>query len=369
MTLPLRIAYLSLQAVIDGQDTWAAVTEVIDGWESEGCTVDSHFPEYPETDAPDGIGRVLEMWRVQKRLAVRMREYDVIYVRAHQLALPTARRAHRLGIPVVIESNGPYEDLYIAYPQTRIAAPVFDAMQRWQYRHAAAIIAVADGLTEWVKREAGHDRVVTNGNGANVKVFSPDAPCRAGLPPRFAVFFGQFPAWQGISTLLEAVRHPTWPEELPLVFVGGGALQPDVEAAAAENPAHVLYPGRLPYEEVAQVAAHAVVSFVPMVAPERETMFSPLKLYESMACGVPVIATDVIGISEVVEASQCGILVPAGDAEAIARSTSEILAEPELAAEMGRRGREAAVTLYSWRARARQRLDVIERALGGWDRS
>jgi glycosyltransferase involved in cell wall biosynthesis len=364
MSAPQRhVAYMSLQAVVDGQDTWAAVNETIEGWETLGWTVDRYFPQYPESGAPRGLARLAEMRRVRSRLSKRMREYDAIYIRAHQMALPTARRAEALGVPVVQESNGPYEDLFIAYPALRIARPIFDAMQRWQYRHASAIVSVAEGLTEWLKLEAGHERVHTIGNGANTEVFSPDAPRRFGLPARFAVFFGQFPAWQGISSLLEGVRSPAWPERLPLVFVGDGAMRPDVEAAVAEMPDRVLYLGRLPYDEVAQVVAHAVVSFVPMMAPERETMFSPLKLYESMACGVPVVASDVVGISEVITEARCGILFAAGDARAIAEATARIVADPFEAREMGLRGREAVVARFSWRARSLERARVIEDAV------
>jgi len=363
MSGPLHIAYLSLQAVVDGQDTWAAVTEVIGAWEAAGWTVDRYFPQYPASGAPGGFGRLAEMRRVQDRLATRMDEYDAIYVRAHQMALPTARRAAARGVPVIQECNGPYEDLFIAYPRLRPARPVFDALQRWQYRHAAAIVSVADGLTEWLKREAGHDRVFTIGNGANVDVFTPQAPRRPELPERFAVFFGQFPAWQGIPSLLEAVRLPEWPRGLPLVFVGDGALRPVVESAVAEMPDRVLYLGRLPYEQVARVAAHAAVSFVPMVAPERETLFSPLKLYESMACGVPVVASDVAGISEVVSHVRCGILFGAGDASAIAAATARIVGDPDEAREMGLRARQAAVARFSWQTRAAERACVIEDAV------
>ena len=359
----IRIAYLSLQAVADGQDTWAAVNEIITSWEALGCTVDRYFPEYPASGAPRGPGRLAEMRRVQRRLARRLSEYDAVYVRAHQIALPTARRAVALGIPIVQECNGPYEDLFIAYPYLRIARPVLDAMQRWQYRHASAIVSVAEGLTAWLKAESGHERVFTNGNGANIDVFSPDAPPRSGLPDRFAVFFGMFPPWQGIGTLLEAVRMPEWPADLPLVFIGDGAMRAAVEDAARKLPDRVRYLGRLPYAEVAQVVAHAEVSYVPMAMVERETMFSPLKLYESMACGVPVIASDVVGISEVVQECECGVLVRAGDARGIAVATAELAADPSRAAAMGCRGRDAAVARYSWRARARQRLDVIERAI------
>jgi len=360
---PLRVAYLSLQAVANGQDTWAAVTEVIAGWEAQGWSVDRYFPEYPESGAPGGLGRLLEMRRVQRRLAARMGDYDAVYVRSHQMALPTARQATVVGVSIVQECNGPYEDLFIAYPQLRIVRPVFDAMQRWQYRHASAIVSVAEGLTRWLKREAGHDRVFTIGNGANTRVFAPDAPRRAGLPERFAVFFGQFPAWQGIGSLLDAVGLPDWPAGLPLVFVGDGAMRPDVEAAAAELPGRVLYLGRLPYDEVAQVVAHALVSFVPMMAPARETMFSPLKLYESMACGVPVVASDVAGISEVVDSCRCGLLFPAGDARALALATARVAGDSGEARAMGARGREAALARYSWSARAAERARVIEDAV------
>jgi glycosyltransferase involved in cell wall biosynthesis len=100
-----------------------------------------------------------------------------------------------------------------------------------------------------------------------------------------------------------------------------------------------------------------------MMTPERETMFSPLKLYESMACGVPVVASDVVGISEVVSEWRCGVLFTAGDARAIAEATARIVASPVEASEMGRRGREAAVARFCWQARAEQRARVIEGAV------
>ena len=56
--------------------------------------------------------------------------------------------------------------------------------------------SVAPGLTDWLVADTGNRNVVTNPNGANTDVFSPHAPRRAGLPERFAVFFGQFAAWQ-----------------------------------------------------------------------------------------------------------------------------------------------------------------------------
>ena len=132
---------------------------------------------------------------------------------------------------------------------------------------------------------------------------------------------------------------------------------------AFEGLERVVFLGRLPYAEVAGVVAHAAVSFVPIAVAQGEMMHSPLKLYESMACGVPVIASDVLGVAEVVRECACGELVPPGDAKAVAQATAGLVNDPARAAEMGRRGRVAAVDRFSWVARSRQREDLVERAI------
>ena len=214
-----HIAYVSLQAVVEGQDTWAAVNEIVRGIEASGWSVDVYFPDYGGRSNPDVVSRLTQMNAIRRRIAPHIAQYDALYVRAHPLAYQISALARRRGIPVVQECNGPYEDLFIAHPAARIARAFFERLQRSQYRNASAIISVAKGLTEWLVADTGNHNVTTNPNGANIDVFTPDAPKRAGLPERYAVFFGQFATWQGIGTLLDAVRHPSWPADLPLVFV------------------------------------------------------------------------------------------------------------------------------------------------------
>jgi glycosyltransferase involved in cell wall biosynthesis len=82
-----------------------------------------------------------------------------------------------------------------------------------------------------------------------------------------------------------------------------------------------------------------------------------------MACGVPVVASDVVGISEVVDERHFGALFPPGDARAISEAVARIIAEPDEAAEMGRRGREAELAHYAWEACVRQRALVVDEAI------
>jgi glycosyltransferase involved in cell wall biosynthesis len=357
----LRIAYLSLQAVVQGQDTWAAVLEVIRGMREAGCVVDEWFVEYKSDAAPSPLTRLIAMWRVQRRLVRHLGDYDALYVRGHVLAGYASWAARRRRIPVIVECNGSFEDLFVAWPATRLARPLFEAVGRSDLRNADAVIAVTPQLAEWVKEETGRADSDVSPNGANVDAFTPTAPRRPGLPARYAVFFGQFAAWQGIRVIIDALGTADWPPGLSLVFVGDGALRADVEEVAAKDD-RVLYLGRLPYGEVAGVVAGAVASIVPMFDPARAvTGLSPLKVYESMACGTPVIVSDTAGLADLVTLENCGLVVRAGDPVDLARALRQITDGPDAASGMGRLGREAVVERHSWAVRARERLAIIER--------
>ena len=91
---------------------------------------------------------------------------------------------------------------------------------------------------------------------------------------------------------------------------------------------------------------------------------SPLKLYESMAAGVSVVVSDIPGLRDTVEQCGCGVVVPAGDASAIAGSVRALSRDTE-SARMGERGRLAAVAHHSWDTRAAQTEKVLLRALAG----
>jgi glycosyltransferase involved in cell wall biosynthesis len=357
------VAYVSLQAVEEGQDSWAAVTEIVEGWRGAGWTVDTWFVDYPQ-GAPGAVGRTRAMLRMQRELKLRLTEYDAVYLRGHVFALPTSRAARRLRIPVFQECNGTYEDLFVAWPATRLARPLFEHMMRVQYRDADHIFCGTEQQRIWLRNETGHDRIEVSPNGANSDLFQPDASKRTGLPDRYALFFGQFAPWQGIDTLIAAKESAAWPDGVDLVFAGDGARRDAVEAAAARAGSGVHYLGRLPYAELPAVIAHAVASTSPQFTEERGSEgFSALKLYESMSCGVPVIGSDYPGVGDVIRHYECGLVVVPGDAEALAHAVAQIVSAPAEAAEMGRRGREAVVQECSWKARAEQRRVTMERAI------
>ena len=99
-------------------------------------------------------------------------------------------------------------------------------------------------------------------------------------------------------------------------------------------------------------------------APLREFGFywSPLKVFEYMACGLPVVTIDVHPLNMIVRSGQEGVLYPSGDVVALAQRIKELAADREARERMGASGRERVVAHYSWRAHC-EALDGILRRI------
>lgn len=358
----LRVAYLCLQATTPGQASYAHVHEIIKGLRGQGALVDLYEPSYAGSASPGAAARLAEFLRIQRDLVRRLSEYDVLYVRGHAFAWPASAFARSRGVPVVQECNGMVEDFFIAWPSARAIAPVIRGLTYRQFRQADEVIVGSTGLGEWLERVTGRDYHIVP-NGANTDIFQPMERPEFPLPNRYVVFFGSLAPWQGIDTTLAAVTTPEWPADVSLVVVGDGVKRPEVEDAARAS-ATIRYLGTKPYDQIAAIVANSVASLVNKEQTEFASAgISPLKLYESMACAVPVIATERMpGLTEVVRDQRAGLIVPQGDPHALATAVATLASDDALRAEMGARGRAYAEKDCSWLARSEDTAAVITAA-------
>lgn len=349
-----RLVYLCLQATREGQASYAHVHEIIKGLEGRGWRVDLVEPAYARSGSSPGPGRrLLEFSRIQLRAASKARRADAVYVRAHFAALPLSLAVGLLRRPIIQEINGTYDDIFLAWPRFTWLRPLLVGAQRFQLHRASLVIAVTESLRSWVGRDAQPRRTITVPNGANVDLFNPSGPKAVGLPRPFVGFVGSLAPWQGIDTMLSAIGDPAWPKGVSLVIVGGGAREKEVRAAAAAD-GRIVHLGSRPYRDVPSIirAASAMLSVQSALPRTVIGGVNPLKVYEALACGVPVIVTDHHGQADLVATERCGWIVNPDDPSAVARAVAEVTADPRRSKLLGERGRMAIEREHSWDARA-----------------
>ena len=358
-----RIAYLALETPREGQASYTHIHEIVGGLRREGWTVDLFAAGSGGASAATSFARrIADQLAVQARLLPRLRSYQALYVRNHFMAWQSATAARWLGVPVIHELNGQPTDILVTYPALAKVGPLLLWLYRSQYRAAGELIAVTDGLGDWARSFAGHERVTVVPNGANTDLFRPEGPVETGRGD-YAIFVGGIVAWHGIATMLKALDEPAWPASVRLVVVGDGILRDLLEAARA-NP-RLVWLGAKPYGDIPALVRGSIAALCVIENPSGRsaTGVAPLKLYEAMGCGVPAIVSDLPFQSDLVRKLDAGLVVPAGDAAALAAAVAQLACGRERAREMGKNGAAYVRDQASWQHRARQTAQVVARAI------
>jgi glycogen(starch) synthase len=229
-------------------------------------------------------------------------------------------------------------------------------------RRADRVIALTNIEAQNLQRlgvDAGRIRVIPN--GVDLKEFE-DVPNRHEPRDEFALLFvGRcYPRQKGLEHLISALGLLLSKCKIHLTIVGedwggAGTLQALARALGVEK--HVTFTGALPRNEVINAYASADAFVLP-------SLFEPfgIVLLEAMAAGLPVVASRVGGIPEVVSDGKTGLLVQPGDSRSLANALENLISDSALRRRLGAAGRVKA-TSYSWDGIVPQILDVYHEAM------
>lgn len=236
----------------------------------------------------------------------------------------------------------------------------------WAARRADAIVAISDHLRDWYL-DFGFDPscLLVARDGVNLDTFAalPDravARSRLGIPTeaRVAAYTGHFYRWKGADTLAAAATLLPAPWQVHLV----GGIGSDLDRLAAIADGERLHVrGHLPQREAIQYLAAADVVVLPNSGGSdiSASYTSPLKLFEYLASGRPLVASDLPSLREVLRPDEHALLVPPDDPEALAAAILRLAAEPDLARRLAATARDY-VTDFAWPVRARRIADFLE---------
>lgn len=235
-------------------------------------------------------------------------------------------------------------------------------------RSADLRLAVSNEVAAQVHSVAPFQPTAVVPNGVDTTAFR-DLPskvatrCRFGLPTeaRIALFIGVLRPWHGVDVAIRAVARLATQDDVLLVIAGDGVMRPELEQLArAEGVAErVRFLGQLDHTDVPALLAAADVALAPYPAMS-DFFFSPLKLYEYLAAGVPIVASDLGQIRDLLGRGSFGTLVTPGHVDELAAAIDAVSRQPQLVRRAAEAGRAHTMRSHGWRDRATAITGLID---------
>ena len=310
--------------------------------------------------------------RAQLGRALLAEPVDFIYERYTLFGLAGIDSARLHGVPHVLEVNAPLAD-----EQERMRGLELKDLARSTERRiwnaTDAVIAVSGRLAEAVAAcGVPESRIHVLPNAVDTRRFTPGAttegvpgPVRERVRGRCVIgFVGSLKPWHGVETLFEAVTTLLARRlAVHLVVVGDGPMREPLERAAAERGVlpHVTFAGAIAHDDIPAWLSLMDVATAPYT-PHPDFYFSPLKLFEYMAAGVPVVAGRIGQLDELLEHERNALLHAPGDAGALAAQLERLVRDPMLRRRLGVAGLQGIGEERTWHGHAR-RIEAIVRSL------
>jgi glycosyltransferase involved in cell wall biosynthesis len=291
--------------------------------------------------------------------------FDLIYERYSLWSFGGMEFARERHVPGLLEVNAPLIDEQAQYRVLVDRAAGERAAER-AFRAATALLAVSDEVAAWLESfPAARGKISVTPNGVRPERFPADLkPSLPGPEGTFTVgFVGTLKAWHGLSVLVEAFAQLRASYSATrLLVVGDGPererLAEDLAQRGLESAAHLT--GVVAPEAVPGLLASMDVAVAPY--PRLDAFyFSPLKLFEYMAAGRAVVASGIGQVAKIIESGLNGILVPPGDARALADALAGLLSNPILRSRLGSAARETVLRSYTWDEVAARILQLATR--------
>jgi glycosyltransferase involved in cell wall biosynthesis len=366
----MRVLYVALDQTVPGTHGGSVhVRAVAEGLSALGHEV--HVATQPSGGWPAGavhwhtmgppFGRQQLRWLRTGAIAELARQVgaDLIMERYYNFGGEGVFAARRLGLPAVLEVNAPVID-YPGSGKARLdRALLLEPMRRWRdhiCRHVDLFVTTtADILPPWVERR----RVLEIEWGADIDHFRPGVtgplPFTRDPGRILCVFAGAFRSWHGVVHLAAALArlHHAGDQRFGAIMIGDGPERAAAQRAARDLPG-VIFTGALPHAMLPAALAAADIGVAPFDPMRHAALrlgfyWSPLKIFEYMAVGLPVVAPALPRLRRLVEHKREGLLYAPRNPRELDRAIAQ-LGDEALRRRMGAAARLRVVRDFSWTA-------------------
>jgi glycosyltransferase involved in cell wall biosynthesis len=227
-------------------------------------------------------------------------------------------------------------------------------------------LKLADRILAYTKKIVPPDylqRISLTDAGVETEIFKPDKKGAREIRKRFnlngrkvVVYVGELSAWHGAEIIIELAERM---RDVTFLMLGKN-LQLLSEEVMRRKLGNVIFAGFVDHSEVRKYISTGDAAIAPYRKLSKVFYFSPIKIFEYMACGVPFVASDIEIIREIAKKHQCGLLAEQNDVDDFAVKLNLLLENSRLRDKLSKNGRKAAVRYYSWDKVAEKILQSFE---------
>jgi glycosyltransferase involved in cell wall biosynthesis len=300
-------------------------------------------------------------------------EPDVLLVRYNILNFSAIFAAKIKGIPVVLEVNSPH-----AFERKKLVQDIWHIplvpflVESMVMKLADRIITVSDILKSYyLERTIGADKISVVANGVDIDRFSPNVSSQT-ISEKYQLadkvvlgFIGSFHYWHGIENLRRLIEFTSSKfENVVYLLVGDGPLKNQLTEFVKDRglSEDVILTGYVPHDEVPNYLAAMQVVLAPYPASDF-FYFSPLKIFEYMSAGKPVLASRLGQISEMIQHGENGLLYQPEDIANLCQNAAALVEDKYLRARLGENARATILQGYTWETNARKIVEVMSETL------
>ncbi|NWF68305.1 MAG: glycosyltransferase family 4 protein [Chloroflexi bacterium] len=304
-------------------------------------------------------------------------ELAFIYQRSGLYNFSGTALALRYNLPFVLEFNGSEIWTTKHWGSGRVPFETLaESIERLNARAADLIVVVSQPIKDQLLEQGiTAEKVLVNPNAVNVERYHPGIDgsavrARYGLEGKRVIgFIGTFGAWHGAEVLAEAFgklmqKYPAYRDSVRLLMIGDGTKMALVKQHLRTYSVEALtvLTGLVPQEEGAEHLAAADILASPHVPNPDGTPFfgSPTKLFEYMAMGRGIVASDLDQIGQILTHDVTAWKVKPGDSDDLVEGLKVLLDDPARAQRLGEAARQLVVREYTWREHTRKIIEALQ---------
>jgi glycosyltransferase involved in cell wall biosynthesis len=310
---------------------------------------------------------------------------DYMYFRHSRLNFSVMQIAKNLKIPAILEYNGNPKKIFLNIKKNPvkkilnklILEPLYNKINLFNFKNAFLIVVVSETLKkDLISMGISYNKILVSPNGVNIEKFNSkyiDKNKKEKIKTKWGLekfsdivgFVGTFGEWHGIPQLVSAIKKINFEYKnlnIGFILIGNGILKGFAEKNL-KNFKNVIFVDIVSYNEIEYYIDLCDILVSPHCYPKDGGEFygSPTKLFEYMAMGKGIVASNLGQIGKILEHEGTAILTEPDNIDELAEGIIKLVKDKELRNNLGQKAKRQAYAKYTWDSNVRKIIDKVNK--------